>query len=808
MSVVFFWPDYRKGNPYQKSLYSGFPTGTTTCGPLRKAIAALQADSSKNIFFHNHWTHWLFKDAQSDEQFKAVTSDFLRSLDKFRDQGGIFLWTVHNAGNHESKFIELERNFHEELARRADLVLLHEPNSVSIVRKEFRLVESRVRILPHGNYLGCYANTSTKWDARKKLDIPADKPVFGFVGMLRPYKGLEEFVQAIGLAHRKNTEINAFIAGKPLSPLLSGDIERLAGEISGLSVYEGFIPDDELHYYLNAADFIVLPYRKILTSGSVLLAASFARPVLLPRLESFEGLFGLPFVFTYEPEDVDDMAAKVLELGDLDSAELERLSQAALDWAKTRDWKAISKQLNEYLDEVKQVRELVEVHISEGGIDHRVQVYSQEDNGQLYDIALCVVNYRSIGDLRKLQRSLQKHVKVRWRMLVLDNSEEETEFAHLKNEFPDAVLVKPEENLGYAAGNNVLMAMAKKAGFPVIGILNPDVWLAKDCISKMVDVVLSSPGAIHSPVIAKRNKSGKKVVSFLVSKISSENGALKLEHLHKGVPTSELGDIAMETDSLSGCAMFFASEIIDEYGYIPEQYFLYFEETDWTYRMKLKGVPLLVHTDVFIVHSKASQKNGVPTLSYAYYLLRGAILFAENFGFDINATEKYYRRTFVRHWAAKLEKKSKAFQLVFLQVSDLAFEDGIKKVGGVIDIPARLSKKGERNRFHKSLGFLETVDSKKITGWAGGKTWLWPRVQLLAVFNGDQFVGEVAPERYREDVKKLGFKAEAGFCFNFPAGVTVSKNGVTVVNARTGVSLETTDQFAEQLKLLNRRLKT
>ncbi len=49
-----------------------------------------------------------------------------------------------------------------------------------------------------------------------------------------------------------------------------------------MTVHEGYVPDDRLDLFLNAADRVVLPYTEILTSGAAILAMSFGRPIIAP----------------------------------------------------------------------------------------------------------------------------------------------------------------------------------------------------------------------------------------------------------------------------------------------------------------------------------------------------------------------------------------------------------------------------------------------------------------------------------------------------------------------------------------------
>ena len=69
-----------------------------------------------------------------------------------------------------------------------------------------------------------------------------------------------------------------------------------------------FIPDGELPDYLGAADIVVLPFRRSLTSGSVALAASYGLPIVAPRLPSVTAVTGEKAPFLYEPAAENGLA--------------------------------------------------------------------------------------------------------------------------------------------------------------------------------------------------------------------------------------------------------------------------------------------------------------------------------------------------------------------------------------------------------------------------------------------------------------------------------------------------------------------
>jgi glycosyltransferase involved in cell wall biosynthesis len=80
------------------------------------------------------------------------------------------------------------------------------------------------------------------------------------------------------------------VVGRPDPPALEEQLRRLAAADERVRLHLRFLDDEDLQYYLNATDLVVLPYRQVLNSGSALLALSFDRPVLVPRLGALEEL--------------------------------------------------------------------------------------------------------------------------------------------------------------------------------------------------------------------------------------------------------------------------------------------------------------------------------------------------------------------------------------------------------------------------------------------------------------------------------------------------------------------------------------
>ena len=107
-----------------------------------------------------------------------------------------------------------------------------------------------------------------------------------FFGFVRPYKGLDTLLQAVGIL--KSLDIKLRIAGE-----FWNDKDAYAGLIGELDISEKveivdrYVPDDEMSRYFSDADLVVLPYRKSITSGVIATAYGYGKPVLATDVGGF-----------------------------------------------------------------------------------------------------------------------------------------------------------------------------------------------------------------------------------------------------------------------------------------------------------------------------------------------------------------------------------------------------------------------------------------------------------------------------------------------------------------------------------------
>lgn len=206
-------------------------------------------------------------------------------------KGAKIVWTVHNMQSHEKKFPLLERMHLKLFTKMVDGVIVMNESTINQVKTKYpSLTNKPFNVIPHGHYKEWYNNDISFTDARSIFNLSVNDKVFLILGQLRPYKGPDNIITYFKYA--PHLQYKLLIAGKVSKDTLSykKTLESLIDNDNRIIFKPGFVHDDELQNYFNAADVIILPYNDMLNSGVLLLALSFNKTVLMPYFESIAEL--------------------------------------------------------------------------------------------------------------------------------------------------------------------------------------------------------------------------------------------------------------------------------------------------------------------------------------------------------------------------------------------------------------------------------------------------------------------------------------------------------------------------------------
>lgn len=234
-------------------------------------------------------------------------------------------------------------------------------------------------------------------------------------------------------------------------------------------------------------------------------------------------------------------------------------------------------------------------------------------------VSIVTVNFNQPEVTAALLASLQKVSYPAIEVLVVDNGCDKG-CAHLKADFPEVHFLESKQNLGFAGGNNLGIRQAK--GHYIL-LLNNDTEVAPDFLEPMVALFNEIPMlGIVSPLLLYQETgqvqyAGSKGINYFTGRGKKTGNRENEELVNKEAQPTDLGH---------GAAMLFPKRLIEEIGYLPEVYFLYYEEHDWCEASKRAGYKVYFQGASRVYH-KESVSVGKANPLKTYYLNRNRLLF-------------------------------------------------------------------------------------------------------------------------------------------------------------------------------------
>ncbi|MFN8075526.1 MAG: glycosyltransferase family 2 protein [Kineosporiaceae bacterium] len=297
-------------------------------------------------------------------------------------------------------------------------------------------------------------------------------------------------------------------------------------------------------------------------------------------------------------------------------------------------------------------------------------------------VATVVLNYRGIDDTVACVRALMGSTVLDQRIIVVDNEAPGPEHDALRAAVPERVeVVATGGNLGYAAGNNVGIRMAMQRRPEYVWLVNPDLRVEPETLEGLLATAHAIKDAgVIGPRIVHGGTTPSKIWFDGGIFDRAKDGATS--HLHDGrleadVPVTGPRDVGYVT----GACMLVRADVVRTVGTIPEDYFLYFEETDYCQRVKAAGWRLLADPRARAVHHKRSSGD-LPTVAYVYYMRRNKELFARAMGLDTARVVAQFEKVWVDPWRANITRRAPGWVETFDALIAQAAADAAAGRGG------------------------------------------------------------------------------------------------------------------------------
>lgn len=256
-------------------------------------------------------------------------------------------------------------------------------------------------------------------------------------------------------------------------------------------------------------------------------------------------------------------------------------------------------------------------------------------------VYLIILTWNHVLDTIECLDSVLKTSYSNFQVVVVDNASTDDTVKVIREKYPSVSLVENSENYGYAEGNNIGIRNALLNDPDYIFVLNNDTVIQPDTISVLIDELERNYDAIAvSPVSFYYDQPDK--VYFAGGFISPQGKAVH--------STSIKEEESYDTGWLNGCALMIRVEFLSSVGLFNPDYFLLFEDTDWSIRARKSGFSLRMVPKATILHKASASFQGQNSALLAYYYTRNCHLFFKNnfpinirIGFHLNRMRRDFR---------------------------------------------------------------------------------------------------------------------------------------------------------------------
>ncbi len=238
------------------------------------------------------------------------------------------------------------------------------------------------------------------------------------------------------------------------------------------------------------------------------------------------------------------------------------------------------------------------------------------------EVSIITINYNGLADTCALIDSIPFN-DYPLEVIMVDNASQNDEATAIEQHYPQVKVIRSNQNLGFAGGNNLGI---KAAQGQYLFFVNNDTVFKEFNIKALISRLESAEniGMVCPKIRFAWDNHPIQFAGYTpLSPITIRNRAIGFGEKDQGQYNT-----AHPTPYAHGAAMMVKREVIDKVGIMPECYFLYYEELDWSLRIRQAGYEIWYEPACTIYH-KESQATGQNSPLRTYYFTRNRLLFVK-----------------------------------------------------------------------------------------------------------------------------------------------------------------------------------
>lgn len=273
---ISFYPESTRQNKYSEIITSLLKSKGVELYSLSHVFSGLAAFKKVKVI-HLNWYENL-----NEPTRLAIFSVFFKRLLKLLILwafGKKVIWTMHNKIPHDKSMMFFKKAILFMLVKCSSTIIIHSRVSEVILKEISKSAVAKIKYIPHPDYIGEYGDIDASSACAKENKVLK----LLFLGAVKPYKNIELLIDVMS---QFDHDVDLTIAGQPQNDDYHDLLINYAKNNVNVHLQLQFIPDEELPCFIAKCDLLVMPYdlRSSLNSGSVILAFSYKKTVICPRI--------------------------------------------------------------------------------------------------------------------------------------------------------------------------------------------------------------------------------------------------------------------------------------------------------------------------------------------------------------------------------------------------------------------------------------------------------------------------------------------------------------------------------------------
>lgn len=241
-------------------------------------------------------------------------------------------------------------------------------------------------------------------------------------------------------------------------------------------------------------------------------------------------------------------------------------------------------------------------------------------------IAVILVNYNGRQyNMECIESLLTQQGAFDIMIIVVDNASKDDSMQLIQERYGTDERIETvslDENYGFSYANNVGIRRAIDWKAEYILLLNNDTEAEKDMLAQLLDCAARHPDSVIAPKICYSDR--RNIIWSAGGEVSPLIGKAR----HIGLEQRDKGQFGQERQITfaTGCCLLLPETVIKKAGYLDERFFLYYEDTEYSFRLRREGISIYYCPKARLYHKVGGSSKGADSPLCAYYIARNWLL--------------------------------------------------------------------------------------------------------------------------------------------------------------------------------------